>query len=500
MSLTCKTILVGGVLLALLSTEALAQSDFFNPRDDQYSLLGLKRAKDAYEVAQAEYERQQELFNKQLIARTELERARKNFSDAEVNYYQSILSVLFESQYVTVTRAVKYKAGDGNRRRVSLQIANAAAGGAEFDKLVNLDDEIFRSLQPDIISDVYISLMNDENAIIGLPYEAKIEELRYGDPQTVQFTLLQDLDAVSVNIIYGNGSSRQMKVFLQKDATVNRVAIQSEQFSQEVELGGSTDFGMSLELFSGESDTYKLDVANLPSSINRYFVDQASGNRLSQFQFTEGVNTRQAALRVFLPERPTEEVQMDEAIPFYAVAIPRDRIDEIGDLRDRQLTAADIEALNIGYARLELVPRGVGEILVKAPQLFHTIKPGEEVSVRIDLVNEGTRALNNVRVDADPPLAWTDEIGPDVIQRLDINEERVVTVTLRPPADVSPGRYEVRLTTTSLSDDQPIRGEDKTINIQIEQEANVLGTLIITLLIIALVVGIVVFGIRLSRR
>ena len=46
----------------------------------------------------------------------------------------------------------------------------------------------------------------------------------------------------------------------------------------------------------------------------------------------------------------------------------------------------------------------------------------------------------------------------------------------------------------------PIRGEDKTITVQITQQVNVYGTLIIVLLIVALVLGIIVFGIRLSRR
>ncbi|MDA1372880.1 MAG: hypothetical protein O2971_19290 [Proteobacteria bacterium] len=58
-------------------------------------------------------------------------------------------------------------------------------------------------------------------------------------------------------------------MFLEKDASVNKAIIKSEQFSQEVELGGTTDFGMSIELFSGESDTFKLEAVNLPAEINR---------------------------------------------------------------------------------------------------------------------------------------------------------------------------------------------------------------------------------------
>jgi len=159
-----------------------------------------------------------------------------------------------------------------------------------------------------------------------------------------------------------------------------------------------------------------------------------------------------------------------------------------------------LDELNVGYVALEIVPRGVGEILVRAPQLFHSISPGEDVTVSVEIVNEGTRRLDNIRVEMDPPLNWEERVEPEVMTSLDINEEGRVNLVISPPEDVSPGRYEVRVRTSSLSDDLPIRGEDKTITIQIEQDANVLMSFFIILLIIGVVVGIVVFGIRLSRR
>jgi hypothetical protein len=64
-----------------------------------------------------------------------------------------------------------------------------------------------------------------------------------------------------------------MKIFLQKDASVNRVAVQSEQFSQEIELGKSATFDLTLELFSGVSNTFSLEVLNLPRQVDRFFKD-----------------------------------------------------------------------------------------------------------------------------------------------------------------------------------------------------------------------------------
>lgn len=489
--------LIAGLLLPVVAFTQ--QGTFFNERDDQYLLLGLKRAKVSYEATREEYARKQQMFDQQLISQAELDMSKISFTESEVNYQQQMLAVMFEAQYVTIHSAVKYE-GIGTTNRVRLVIANAASGGAEFKQLVEFEDELWESLQPDVVHDVYVSLMDDEEAIIGLPYEVKVDELHYGNPVEIDFSLLVDTDVLSVNIIYGNGASRRLKVFLQKDESVNKALIQSEQFSQEIELGGTTDYGMSIELFSGVSDTFKLEAVNLPAEINRYFLDSVSGNRLSQFQFQEGVNARQIALRLFLPERPSELVDMDEPIPFYAVAIPRERAEEIGDLRNRVLTPAELEAMELGYTALELVPRGLGEILVRAPQLFHQIDAGGTVQVALEIVNEGTRRLDNVQVEVDSPFDWQELVEPSLISSLDINQEGRVELFITPPADITPGRYEVRVRTTSLSDDLPIRGEDKTITVQIAQQANVYGTLVIISLIVLLVLGIVVFGIRLSRR
>jgi hypothetical protein len=471
----------------------------YNQRDDQYRLLGLKRAKEAYEYARAEYEQKQKLFEKNLISKLELDRSRNLFADAEVNYQQSLLAVLFEKQYVAVAKAVKYQNKDG-RKHVRLRLENTSGGGADFKKLINIDDELFRSLQPDVINDVYVSLLNDANAIISSPYEAKIEELRFGKPVELDFALLQDLDAVMVNIVYGNGSQRSPKIYLQKDASVDKVIVQSEQFSQEAELGGSATFDLTLELFSGTTNTFKLEVVNLPPQINRYFSDPVTRARLSQFKFTESTNTRRAALQVYLPDRPTPEVVIDKPIPFYVLIISHEQVEELGEVRSKHWTPETIAALNAGYVKLELLPRGAGKLLVRAPQLFYSIKPSETVAANIEIVNEGTRRLDNVAIEVDPPLNWSKQIEPPVIQSLDIAEEKRIELKFTPPHDVSAGRYEFRLRTTALSEDKPITGEDKSVTVEVQSEVNLWGMAFIITSILAVVVGIVIFGIRLSRR
>lgn len=493
------------IILFIFATTAIPERSFaqanpyFNQRDDKYRLLGLKRAKEAYEFSKKEFDRQQDLFLKGLLSQAELDRSRVAFSDAEVNYQQSLLAVLFETQFISVEKAVKYQTHDG-RKHVRITLINTSGGNAEFQKLIKMEDQLFRSLQPDVIPNVYVSVANTDNSIISQPYEAKIDELRFGHPKELDFILLQDLDAVVVNVIYGNGSSRSMKIFLQKDASQNKVLVQSQQFSQEGELGKSATFDLTLELFSGTTNTFGLEVVNLPQQINRFFKDPQTQARLSQFKFIENSNTRTAALEISLPDRPTQEIAMDKPIRFFVLVIPRDRIDEFNNVQSRSWTQEEIEKLNIGYVKLELLPRGKGRLLVRAQQLFHSIKPDGTVQLNIELVNEGTRRLDNVKIEADMPLNWTKKIDPMMIQSLDIFEEKRIRLEFTPPKNIATGRYEIRLRTTGLSDNQPVNGEDKTITAEIQPEMNVFGTIVIVLLILGVIGGIVWYGVKLSKR
>lgn len=489
------------MLIIILTAPLFAQGtgSYYNPKDDQYRLLGLKRAKELFETAEADYNRQKELYEKELIAKKELDRAYSVYADAQVNYQQALLAVIFEKQYVAVQNAVKFQEPNG-KIRVRLTLANTSEGGAEYQHLLNIEDELFQSLKPEIVHDVYVSLLNEENAIISQPYEAKIEELLFGKPQTIEFTLLQDLDAVTVNIVYGSGTQRAPKIYLQKDESANKVIIQAIQFSQEAELGGTATYNMTLELYSGIDNTFKLEVVNLPQQINRYFVDPSSQARLSQFKFTQSVNTREAALQVNLPDRTSSEITIDEPMQFFVLVIPYERLDEFKNIRTKTYTEEEIKAMDVGYQKLELLPRGIGEMVVKAPQLYFSILPDEEIEVPINIVNEGTRRIDNIEFELDVPLNWQKSVEPLVIERLDIREEKRAVLKFTPPSDVSVGKYEMRLKTTAYSNNQPIKAEDKTISVSVEAEANVFGTILIILLILGLVTGIVIFGIKLARK
>ena len=476
-----------------------AQSTNFNQRDDEYVLLGLKRAKESFELSRTNYERQKELFDQGLLSEGQLDNARQIYSEAEVNYQQSLLAALFEDQYIAVRQAVKQRDENGGKS-VLLEIENTSGGGAELEHLAGLDDDLFRALSPERIHDVYVSLLNDEGAIISQPFEKKLESLVYGEPAFLEFDLLQDLDAVTVGLTFGNGSQRQVKVFLQRDESGDRVAVQPLQFSQEAALGSEATFEMGLELFSGSDDSYRLEVLGLPAEVHRFFSDPASGARLRQIRFAEATESRTAQLTITLPDRGSERLPLGEAIDFFVVAVPAARVQEIDALTAGPIDEERLVASGFGWARLEVVARGIGDLQVRAPQLFHRIDSGEEVAASLDLVNDGTAELRNIEIDANVPLGWIRRIDPPLIARLGVGEEARVTITLVPDTEVSPGRYEARVRTEALSDSQPIEGEDKLLTVEVAAPVNLFGSGALVLLILGLVGGLVAFGIRLNRQ
>ena len=425
LSIKAVFILLFMLSFSMLTSEyvsAQGGASYYNPQDEKYVLLALKRAKDNYEFYKKELERVKILFKDGQKSQKDYDDIKKTFDNAEVDYQQQMLSVLFQDQYIIISNAVKYSSESGDKV-VRITLKNSSGGSAELKKLINFDEELFKALEPDVITNIYVSIISD-NAIIGQPYDQKIERLPANQPKDVSFVLLKDVDVVTVHILYGRGSIIDKTIYLQKDSTINKVEIQSDQFSQEVELGNSATYDLSLELFSGTSNTFKLEVVNLPNQISRYFVNSGTDTRLSFFKFTESSSTKKASLKVFLPDRANDAIVIGQSIKFYVLAIPQNRVKEVNIDSSKKYTEDELVKMNVGYVKLDLLPRGVGELLVKAQQLFFSIKPGESVQVPIELVNDGTRSLNNVEIDVDLPLKWTHTVDPKNISRLNVSEEK----------------------------------------------------------------------------
>ena len=480
---------------ALVVARLAASQMLYNPNDERFKSLYLEKTQSDYKMQKQDFEHQKLLHDKGLISERDFSQSEASFKDAQITYQQAILSLAFDQPHITIDNGVKYQGKDG-KKRVRLTLRNTTGGLIEGKK-IELED--FEGIKTDRISNVYVSLLNDAKAIVSRPYEAKVESMPVNRQITLDFFLLQDLDNVTVKCVFGDKTDEK-KIYLQKDESANRVLISSDQFSQEADLGSRANYNLTLELFSSSDNVYKLDVFNLPRQIACDFLEDPTNARLSQVKFSQDVNSRKLALAVYLPDRyDSTSFMIDAPIAFYAAAIPRAQAENVAD-KEKKYTAAELDRMNISYIRLELVPRGVGRIVVRAANFYQELKPGERVQMSLTVYNDGTRRLDNIKVQAESPLNWTSAILPDLVPTLLPGKEETVSVTIIPPGDVSVGDYETTIKTEAFASNRKVDSEDKKIRIHIYSSANVFGTAALILLLVGILVGVVVFGVRLSRR
>ena len=463
-------------------------------------ILDLKKARATYEIARDNYENDKKLYENQAISENQYNQSKSQLLSSEVDYQKLILNVMAQQSYIIVEKALKYQ-GPGGKRHVKVTLRSTMEGNQEYLEQFEEHFDIFSpEMRSGKVYNVFVSLVHlGDSTIIGSPYEVRVPTIELGETEEVDFELLQDVESLQVSLNY-SGQTDQKNIYLEKDASANVVAINSTQFSQEANLGSDAAFDLTLERFSTSDDVYRLIALNLPRQISSEFTDPSGSVRLSQIKFTQGVNTKNLALKAYLPDRDDKDVVLDKPLVFYAVVLSRAEYDKLGDIRNRRFTDQELAAIEGGKVKLELIPKGVGELEVIAETLYYEIKPDERVQMSVTVKNIGTRRLDNIRITADDPMNWISTVEPGILSSLDVEKEAIISMTFTPPSDVGVGAHEVKIRTEALADTVLVEAEDKNVRIQISAKAPLLGTLFLVLALIGMVLGIVIFGIRLSRR
>jgi hypothetical protein len=496
--MSMKTPVKALLILALL----LGGFETLSPQQQEsqtMKLLSLKKAQLHLEQMKGDFDRALKLNEMGLISEEDFARTRTAYLQAQVDYQQALINFMGSEARISVAGAVKFQDAGGKKFvRVSLRYSSKEL--KELAKLNISAEDLFPLDFMREIKDVSVSLMS-EGKIISDPYEKTIASLPLETEENVTFQLLKDVESLDINVFY-SGKDETTSVYLQKGVSANIVTVNSAQFSQEADLESQATYDLSLEKFSGEANIFKLEVVNLPHQITCEFSDPATQARLSQIKFTEGTTSMKLSLKLYLPKNADEQVVMDRPIEFYALVLDNEKSGKLQELLEAKsaIGPKDIDALEAGSVRLELIPRGVGRIEVQAVNLYHEIKVGDNVDMEVRVRNSGTRKLNNIRVYADLPLNWRAEIAPDLIASLEQSKEAVVNVKFVPPTEVSVGDYEPKIRTECVADNRRVESEDKIVRIHISSKTNVLGISVLILLLVGLLVGIVVFGVRLTRR
>ncbi len=495
-----RSVIADVLLMTILFLALPVPAPGFGGQESQtMKLLSLKERQLELEKKKDDFDRALKLKEQGLISEEEFAQKRTYYLQAQVSYQQALIGFMGSEARISVAGAVKYQ-DTGGKKFVRVSLRYSSRELKELSKL-NIDaEDLFPLDYLKEIKDVAVSLRS-EGKIISDPYERTIALLPLEETREVTFQLLKDVENLEVNIYYV-GKNELTALYLQKGVSANIVTVNSAQFSQEADLESQATYDLSLEKFSGEANIFKLNVANLPQQINYEFTDPQTNARLSQIKFTEGVTSMKLSLKLYLPKNADSQVLIDKPIEFYVLALDNDQSTRLRDLAEKTpaLAPGEIEGLKAGTVKLELVPRGVGKIEVQALNLYHEIHVGQGVSMDVRIRNVGTRKLNNIRVFTELPLNWRSEAAPDLIPALEQNKEEVVTVRFQPPTDVSVGDYEPKIRTECSADNRKVESEDKIVRVHIASKANFIGISVLVVLLVGLLIGIVVFGIKLTRR
>ena len=101
-----------------------------------------------------------------------------------------------EDPYISVVSARRYKEGDRRRLEVVLTYGALTDETAE-DETVEVDTTTAQE-----INNVYVSIKDDTDAIIGFPYEYRIPTLKDGEEKTLDFELRRNVDSLVVSLQY----------------------------------------------------------------------------------------------------------------------------------------------------------------------------------------------------------------------------------------------------------------------------------------------------------
>jgi len=482
------------ILIVTFSTNFI-----YSQESQSLKLLALKKAQLHLEEMKGEFDRALWLKEEGLISEQEFVQKRTSYLQAQVTYQEALITFMGSEARISVASAVKYQDKAGKKYvRVSLRYSSREL--KELAKL-NIDaKDLFPLDFLQEIKDVYVSLRS-EGKIISNPYEKAIPSLSLEQERQVTFQLLKDVENLDVNVFYA-GKNETTSVYLQKGLSANIVTVNSAQFSQEADLESEATFDLSLEKFSGEANVFRLKVINLPQQISYEFIDPQTQARLSQIKFTEGITSMQLSLKLYLPKNADEQVVIDKSIEFYCLALDDEKSSQVNELLSsgQSVGPKEIDSLKAGNVKLELIPRGVGRVEVLALSLYHDIKVGENVNMEVRVKNTGTRRLDNIRIYTDLPLNWRSEIKPDLISSLDQSKEEIVAIDFIPSENVSVGDFEPKIRTECIADNRQVESEDKIVRIHISARTNVLGITLLVIFLVGLLVGIVVFGIKLTRR
>lgn len=492
------------------------RTELLNELSLKTAQVALEHAKEEHDRYKREYENAQNLFDQSIISKKELDEALSAYTQAEqqlkqarIELEKTKLSFLSDATHITIMEAKKYYDSEGRRmldlvlkNTSNLMEAESALGLAEAESQRQSGWQSPEQIQALLdIENIIVSIVG-ESTSIGKPYEQIIPTLPYGQEEKLIFVLLTDVQEAGVKMQYLEETVTE-KIFLEKESLQKKPTVVASQFSQEGQLGTDIRYDLDLEMLVTSNRNFSLAVTNMPPQINCSFIDSKSGARITSVRFTEDVSKHDLDLKVSIPQKLDVDM-IDKKINFQVWTVTSKQLEAINKLKrefpTKPIPAAKLETIDAGRVDLALIPKGTGRLEILINNLYTEIKPQQDVNIKADLHNTGTLDLFNIIPEISPPLGWIAEVSPKSIDKLGTNEKKSLKIHLQPGADVGVGEYEAQIEARGQSGSEVIEALEKRLKIRISAETHIATTLVLVLALVALIGGIVIFGVKLSRR
>lgn len=503
---------LGALLGLLLAWPLAAEKDL---RTKEQRLYDIKLRKARWEVEsrklemdndKSDYDIIEELYDEKIETLESLNKARRKSLQSELMYKEAVfqldrtrLEFLKDATRVAIREARKYRTLDG-RRQVDIVLENAS----QLDQALSLNPDREESeIRPLLeIQNLKVSLTASLGTIVAEPYEILVPSLPLGERVRLTFRLLHDFEDVVVDLTHLDGSVELLHIVMRRESSQDLPTINSVQFSQEGDLNTRVNFDLILERLAEDEKTFRLALVNLPREITPAFLDPGTNASLTQVKFSEEVTRQQLELELQIPEKLSRGY-VDRTIEFFVFITDAAGFERIGELNREHRGPIPLEAVNTipgNKERFELIPRGRGALETLIANRYQEVRTGEDVLVRVDLLNTGTLEVEKVHLVLTPPLDWTWSSEPDTIDRILPGEKEPVNITLVQPAGLGVSEYDVRVEAAGYEGPERIEAQEKDITIRVEKRARVIRNALIIAAVIALVVGVAVGSIKVSRR
>ena len=497
---------------------AKTRTELLNELSLRDALVVLDNAREAHDRFESAYRDAERLIKQNIIPQKELDdawsaymQALQALKQAEIKLDQTKLGFLANATHITIMEAKMYRDTEGRRmldlvlkNSSDLTLAESALSLTETQSESELRSEWQNPEQIQALLDIeniIVSIVSN-NASIGKPYEQFIPILPYDKTKELTFVLLTDVQEAGIKLKYLDQDVIEY-VYLEKESLQQIPTVVASQYSQEGQLGANISYDLDLEMLVTSDVSFSLLVTNLPPQINFSFVDSGSGARITSVRFTELVSKHDLALQISIPQKLDVEM-IDKTIDFQAWAVTIKQAELLNRLKQEYagqvITSEKLDQIKAGRVDLALIPKGAGRLEILINNLYEEIKPQEDVDIKADLHNDGTLTLFNIVPEISPPLGWTAEVLPKLVEKLFPDDRQSIQIHLSPGQDVGVGEYEAQIEARGQSGSEVVEALEKRLKIRISAKTNITATLILVLGLVVLITGIVFMGVKLSRR